>query len=170
MVQDSTGFIHLSAAITALLAGAFIFFRRKGTRLHRFVGYVYAAAMIIVVVTALLIYRLTHTFNILHLFAVVATPPLLLGLAAAIARKPGWLEWHYRWMSWSYVGLFAAFAAETATRVIVPYCREHFGITSRGFFWALVMAMSVVVTAVGGRLIRRNRGLPKTIAPAQAKL
>ena len=168
MVQDFTGLVHLTAAMAALLAGAFIFFRRKGTRLHRFVGYVYAAAMITVVVTALLIYRLTQSFNILHFFAVVASPPLLLGLAAALRRKPGWLESHYRWMSWSYVGLFAAFAAETATRVIVPFGREHFGITSRGFFWALVFGMSALVAAAGARLIRQNRGLPKSIGTPPA--
>jgi uncharacterized membrane protein len=165
MVQDSTGIIHLTAAIVALLAGAAIFFRRKGTKLHRCLGYLYAIAMITVVTTALLIYRLTHSFNVLHFFAVVATPPLLIGLAAAIRRKPGWRERHYRWMSWSYVGLFAAFAAETATRVIVPYCRHHFGITSPGFFWALVFGMSGVVSIIGAELIRRNQGLAAAMAP-----
>lgn len=165
MAQDTTGFIHLFAAVVALLAGAAIFFRRKGTLLHRCIGYIYAAAMLTVVTTALMIYRLTHAFNILHFFAVAATPPLLAGLAAAIFRRPGWLARHFRWMTWSYVGLFAAFAAETATRVIVPYFREHFGIASRGFFWTLVFVMTGLVTFIGSRLIRRNQGLIGSAAP-----
>ncbi len=168
MAQDTTGFIHLFAAVVALLAGAFIFFRRKGTTLHRCIGYTYVVAMITVVTTALMIYRLTHAFNILHFFAVAATPPLLAGLMAAIFRRPGWLAQHYRWMSWSYVGLFAAFAAETATRVIVPYCREHFGIASRGFFWMLVFVMTALVTFIGSRLIRRNQDLAGSVAPKQS--
>lgn len=169
MARDFTGYLHLSAAVVALLAGATIFFRRKGTVIHRGLGYVYSAAMVTVLVTALLIYRLTHSFNILHFFAVVATPPLVIGLTVAILRRPGWLEWHYRWMSWSYVGLFAAFLAETATRVILPYAREHFGITSRSFFWTLVFGMTALVTLVGARLIRRNQGLPGAIAPKHSK-
>ena len=168
MAQDTTGYIHLLAAVAALLAGATIFFRRKGTMVHRCLGYVYAVAMVTVVTTALMIYRLTHAFNILHFFAVAATPPLLAGLAAAVFRRPGWLARHYRWMSWSYVGLFAAFAAETATRVIVPYCREHFGITSRGFFWVLVFVMTALVTFIGSRLIRRNEGLADSMAAKQS--
>jgi uncharacterized membrane protein len=168
MVQDSTGFVHFFAAVVALLAGAAIFFRRKGTRSHRIIGYLYATAMLTVLATALLIYRLTHSFNILHFFAVAATPPLLLGLTAAIAHRPGWLERHYRWMSWSYVGLFAAFAAETATRVIVPYCRDHFGITSRAFFWELVLVMTGIVTVIGYCLIRRNQRLTGTMAPRRS--
>jgi uncharacterized membrane protein len=163
MARDFAGYLHLSAAVVALLAGAVIFFRRKGTIIHRALGYGYSAAMVTVLVTALFIYRLTHSFNILHFFAVISTPPLVIGLAVAILRRPGWLEWHYRWMSWSYVGLFAAFAAETATRVILPYAREQFGITSRSFFWTLVVGMSALVTLIGARLIRRNRGLARAL-------
>ena len=169
MARDFTGYLHLSAAVVALLAGATIIFRRKGTKIHRGLGYVYVVAMVTVIVTAMLIYRLTHSFNILHFFAVVSTPPLVIGLTVAILRRPGWLDWHYRWMSWSYVGLFAAFAAETATRVILPYAREHFGITSRGFFWTLVVGMSALVTFIGARLIHRNQGLARSMAAKRSK-
>jgi uncharacterized membrane protein len=166
MIQSTTGLIHTVAACVALLAGAIIFFRTKGTALHRVIGYGYAAAMLTVLTTAFLIHRLTGAFNALHVFAVLATPPLLIGISVAALRRPrnGWVRAHYYWMSWSYTGLVAAFSAEMATRLVVPYCVRHFGIRSPWIFWFLIFAMTGMVTAVGAILIRRNESLTKSIA------
>lgn len=168
MIQSTTGLIHTLAAFVALLAGAIIFFGPKGTTLHRVIGYIYVVAMLTVLASAFLLYRLTGSFNFLHVFAIIATPPLLIGLASAAFRRPPkvWLERHYHWMSWSYIGLVAALAAETSTRLIIPYLREQFGVRSRALFWLLVFGMTGVVSAVGAVLVRRNQRLTKTTTPS----
>src|SRR5688500_7496183 len=123
MIHSATGLVHTIAAVIALITGVVIFLRPKRGRFHRSIGYIYSVSMIILIVTAFSIYRLTRSFNILHIAAVISSVTLGLGLFAARTRKPSgfWLERHYHWMAWSYIGLFAAFLAETATRVVVPY-------------------------------------------------
>ncbi len=47
------------AAVIALLSGLVIFLRKKAGALHRFLGYVYSLSMLVLLVTALSIYRLS---------------------------------------------------------------------------------------------------------------
>src|SRR5215207_4557449 len=47
------GWIHIASALVALGAGAAVLRRRKGTRWHRRMGWVYAAGMILLNATAL---------------------------------------------------------------------------------------------------------------------
>ena len=57
-VFSTTGWIHLIASIVALITGTMILLMKKGTRVHIRIGYGYAAAMVVVVGTAFMIYRL----------------------------------------------------------------------------------------------------------------
>ncbi len=161
MIQSTTGLIHTIAACCALLAGLVIFSRPKATTAHRILGYTYATSMIVVIATALTLYHLTRSFNFLHFFALVATPPLLLGLSFAIIRRPPhtWVGRHYYWMSWSYIGLVAAFAAEMTTRVIIPFAYHRYGIRSMGLFWGLVGGASFLIAAAGAFLVKKNEKL-----------
>jgi len=67
------------------------------------------------------------------------------------------MEAHATWMSWSYVGLLAAFAAESLTRFVMPQIagtlEEH---ELWGAFWGLVGLASFAVAAVGGQVIKRR--------------
>lgn len=141
MFHGITGLVHTIAAFASLLIGAWIFLRPKAGKLHRSFGYAYTAAMSIMIVTAFFIYQLTGTVNFLHILAVVSTLTLARALYCAIRKRPAgrWLEVHYEWMSWSYIGLFAAFIAETATRVALPYLFQHFGQRAIGWFWGIVI-------------------------------
>lgn len=56
--MDLLGLTHTATATAALLLGPAVFFRRKGDRTHRRVGYAYVASMVILNVTALAIYDL----------------------------------------------------------------------------------------------------------------
>ena len=75
------------------------------------------------------------------------------GVIPAVRRRPAdtWVEYRYWWMTYSYLGLLAATAAEVATRV--P------GIN----FWWTVVAASAVVFPLGARVIRRRAR--ETLAP-----
>ncbi len=159
MIHSAIGLVHTLAAVLSLLVGLSIFLRPKAGRLHRTLGYVYSAAMLTMIVTAFSMYQLTGSVNLLHIFALISSIQLSRGLYHAIARKPkgGWLVIHYDWMSGSYIGLCAAFVAETSTRVVMPYLREHHGVESFGWFWVIVGVATFVVVAVGQSLMRRNR-------------
>ncbi len=168
MIQSLTGLIHTITAGAALLSGMIIFARPKGTHFHKAMGYTYSISMIVLILTAFSIYHLTKTFNFLHIAAIISCPPLALGLAAAITRRPKgeWLVRHYYWISWSYIGLCSAFVAEAMTRIVMPYVYGRFGLHSMALFWMLVAVASSAVTLPGWYFVERNR---KLIAEFQNK-
>ena len=159
MIQSTTGLIHAIAASMALLAGLVVFARPRSTSFHRMMAYVYGGAMAVVVVTAFCIYHLTKSFNFLHVATILSCFPLIVGISAALARRPKgrWLRIYYYSMTWSYVLLCAAFFAEIATRIMMPYLSAHFGIRSALVYAAIVGFTSFIVVALGWQLVERNR-------------
>ena len=104
----------------------------------------------------------------LHGFAILSSIQLGKGLYHAISRKPtgAWLAFHYRWMTWSYTGLCAALIAESSTRIVMPYLRDHHAVRSFGWFWGILAAATFVVVATGQYLEKRNRGILKGYSEA----
>lgn len=139
------GWLHTLCALVALGSGAAVLLRRKGTRTHRRIGWVYAASMLLLNGTALMIYRLFGGFGPFHVAAIASLVTVLMGMVPAVRRRPAnWVEHHYFWMTWSYVGLWAAAISEVATR-------------TPGFhFWWGVMIGTFAVVGIGAILIRRN--------------
>jgi len=160
----SLGLTHTIAATTALIAGAAVLITRKGTRRHRQLGWAYVASMLLLNATALMIYRLFGRFGPFHVGAVFSFVTVVAGTVAALgarrARARGdavgrarALERHYQWMTWSYVGLAAAAVSEIATRM--PALRPRPG---QGMAFGITVAVAtLLVVAVGARLIRRRR-------------
>jgi uncharacterized membrane protein len=143
--MTATGTIHTAFGVAALACGLGVLLRPKGTRGHRVLGWAYAASMVGLLATAFLIYRLFGGFGPFHWAAVAGVATLAGGLAAVRRRPRGaWRERHAYLMSYSYLGLVAATAAEIATRV--P------GVE----FAAGAAVASVAVTAVGAVVIRRT--------------
>jgi uncharacterized membrane protein len=149
------GQVHVASAIVALAAGGWIVLRPKGTATHRRVGWLYAVSMLTTNVTALMIYRLTGTFGPFHVAALVSLATVIAGIIPAWRRRPvgKWLDQHYFWMAYSYLGLVAAAFAETATRVRAV---QAFAGGPTPTFWAAVIIVAVGVFVVGGRIIRRR--------------
>jgi uncharacterized membrane protein len=155
MNSHPIGLLHISAATLALLFGASQLLRSKGTQMHKALGYCYAVSMFVTVVTAFCIYRLYGHFGPFHVAAIVSFVTLLVGLVPAMLRRPrgSWLVWHYKYMSWSYVGLLGATVAEAAVRI--PKA------PSLTFF----VVGCAVVFSLGGWLIRRLK--ERTVAKVQ---
>lgn len=147
------GLVHTGSALVALACGAVVLLQRKGTRVHRRLGWTYVASMVTLNVTALLIYRLFGGFGPFHVAALVSLATLAAGVVTVARRRPAhnWVEHHYWWMAYSYLGLVAAGVAETTTRSGVV-----------GFWWA-VLAATVFVFGVGSTMIRRRA--VATLAP-----
>jgi uncharacterized membrane protein len=158
------GVIHLTSAIASLALGAAVLlFTTKGSRRHRQAGWTYVVSMLVLNATALMIYRLFGGFGPFHVAALASLVTLVLGVVAAVQarrarerREPAvrarWVERHYYWMAYSYVGLAAAAVAEIVTRV--PAARPRPG--QGAMFAAAVIVASVVVFLVGAYLVRRN--------------
>lgn len=111
--------IHLIASLFALFFGSAVLLIKKGTKTHVRMGYAYTVSMLVLLVTAFMIYRLFNGWGLFHWLAVVSTLSLLAGIIPAFLRKPvdRWQSLHYNFMFWSVFGLYAAFAAEVFTRI-----------------------------------------------------
>lgn len=117
-VHDWIGALHLVTSIIALIAGSMILLKKKGTAIHRKIGYVYTIAMVGVVGTAFMIYRLFGGWGIFRWAAVVSGATLAGGMIPVLLRKPeSWLSLHFSFIYWSVMRLYAAFVAETLVRV-----------------------------------------------------
>ena len=151
MIASSMGAAHLAAAMAALVLGAVVIGLAKGTPFHRMIGAGYVAAMIIVNLSALAIYRLTGHFEAFHALALLSLAVLARGVLAALIRRPGWLSIHFRYMAWSYVGLLAATGSEIVIRL-----GTRLGLL--GGPWQIMaagVAVGVVATILGYVLVPR---------------
>lgn len=165
------GRVHLVFSLIAVGAGAWVLLIRKGTRWHRSLGHLYAMSMAGVVVTAFSIYGMTGTFGPFHFAALVAGVTLIGGLVSVLGRMPRkqWIEAHAIWMSWSYIGLMAAFGAESLTRYVLPRIapmleRNHLV----GAFWTLVAVGSFAMFGIGSRLVKTR--LPAAVEQTPAAM
>ena len=118
IVSGTTGLIHLIVSIIALITGLFVLTTTKGTKQHKQIGYIYAVSMILLNLTAFMIYRLYGKFGIFHWFAVISCLTLIAGLYPVLTKKSkNYLLTHFNFMYWSVVGLYCAFMAEVFSRL-----------------------------------------------------
>jgi hypothetical protein len=139
LIGDNFGLIHLLSGITAIIFGGGVLLLKKGTRLHKKVGYAYVASMIVLIVSSFAIYRLFGKFGIFHYLSLVATFSLVAGMLPMFktVKTPKDYETHFTRMYWSVVGLYAAFAAESFVRV-----------PKLGSFWQVVGWSFVIIFIV----------------------
>lgn len=97
---------HFFAATAALLLGAAVLFLRKGTLLHKTLGRIWAATMMIVAAISLDMTGLNPGhFSVIHLLSVLT----LVNIPFAIwMRRRGNIRAHAIAMSSNYVGLLSA--------------------------------------------------------------
>ncbi|WP_029034737.1 DUF2306 domain-containing protein [Salinimicrobium terrae] len=154
MPHDSIGWIHTIAAVIALITGSLVLLKTKGTFLHKMTGRVYAVSMLMVCGTAFMIYRVHNTFGILHIFALISTITLFLGmlpLYLGLHKKP--VVAHLSWMYWSVIGLYCAFAAEIFTRLpTILNIKNTYGI-----FYALIGLSAGIVGFIGSHFFKRKK-------------
>ncbi len=141
------GWIHTIFGLIALSAGTAVILLKKGTRLHRTLGHVYFNGMLALNITALFIYNLFGGFGPFHWLALISLITLVAGMIPVLFRWPTkrWVQVHAGFISGSYVGLVAAFAAEITSRL--PGTEDNFGM--------VVGVTSAVINAVGFALILR---------------
>lgn len=146
LTYSSEGFIHLISSIAALALGTIVLATPKGTRLHKRLGYGYVASMVVLNITAFMIYRLFGRFGPFHVAAIASSATLLAGIIPAIflRHKKSWIYLHLSCMYFSVIGLYAAFASEVMTRL--PGFR----------FWWSVAGATLIVIVLGASAYRKQ--------------
>ncbi|WP_461127773.1 DUF2306 domain-containing protein [Spirosoma aerophilum] len=139
LVGDNIGLTHLISGIFALVFGLAVLVMKKGTQLHRKVGYAYAISMLILIVSSFGVYRLFGRFGFFHVLSLVSTFSLVAGMLPMFQkqRTPSHYETHFKRMYFSVVGLYAAFAAESFVRI------PKFGSFWQAVAWGCVLIFVV---------------------------
>ena len=149
-----TGGIHSFSAVIALITGAAVIANEKGTLRHKTIGRVYVVAMLILNMTAVSLQNLFGGFGWFHLFILMSLPNLLIGMYFPLfgRGKHNWQKHHLEFMSWSYVGLLAAFVAEVVVRV--PLAAN---VELQWQFVAAVFAISGAISLIGYKVIEEHK-------------
>src|SRR5664279_2622517 len=151
----SAGTLHSVLAMFCILVGLIQLLRPKRGPAHRARGYAFVYAMLVVDGTALLLYRFTGQFNVLHVGAIANLTCIVMAVVPMLRnpRPKNWKYHHYYWIAWSYVGLMSAAATQIVVRLGLS--------TTPGQAWAMTFAATMTVSAIGYILIARNRPSPE---------
>lgn len=117
--SSTLGGLHSASALAAIIFGSIVMLTTKGTANHKRFGFGYAISMIFLNLSAIPLDTLTGGFSWLHLFILMSLPTVLIGMYFPLfgRKHKQWLALHMEFMSYSYVGLLAAFMAEVVLRV-----------------------------------------------------
>jgi uncharacterized membrane protein len=139
MIHNTLGAAHVTAAIAALALGLVGLSAAKGDVIHRLFGAGYVISMLVVNATALGIYRLNGQFGPFHALALLSLGGVALGTLAVLRRRGNGLVRHYQAMAYSYLGLWAAAAAEAVIRIKI------FGALTSGPRGAMAIGVGIAV-------------------------
>ncbi len=149
--------IHATAAIAAMVLGALVLFRKKGTPLHKAMGRVWAVLMLVVATSAVFIneIRLIGPFSPIHAFVLLT----YVGIAAGIWHiRRGNVLAHQATMKSVYLGALLLTGAFT----LLPGRRMHdvlFGAESGWLPSLIAVPLALALTAwLWFRLMPRRRG------------
>lgn len=149
---------HTALGVTALVTGAFVLVRRKGDRLHRVVGRVYAGALIVLCVLAFGLRDSTpfwQGYGPFHIAALVSLGTVSAGVAVAWRRRENWLGAHYMWMAWSYIGLVMATGGHVVNPLVLAL--RDVGVPAGASVAVALTLAWVLPPLVGRRWIARRR-------------
>ena len=151
MISSPLGAAHFTAAVAALALGLVVLVARKGTDLHRLFGLGFVLAMIVLNATAFGIYRLTGQLNAFHVLALASSATTGFGVLVVLRRRANWMAAHLRMMSYGYLGLLAAAAAEAVMRsgLLRSVVKSPSGIIAAG------LVIAALFTLVGVLVVPR---------------
>lgn len=145
IIHSNTGLFHTIMAVLSLILGTLVLLRPKGTKVHKLIGYSYVACMILLNVSSFFIVNFGG-FSMFHFFAIFSLLTVLAGIIPAMLRIEKWFVYHFYFMSWSVVGLYAALWSEIGTRFVG---------NMKEFWWAVVIA-TLITVYFGNRIINKE--------------
>jgi uncharacterized membrane protein len=119
IINNEIGLIHFLASVSALVFGSAVLLMTKGSKTHIRMGYCYVVSMVVLLVTAFMLFNLFGKWGIFHYFAVIGSVTLALGMIPIFLRNHirNWAYLHFSFMYWSVIGLYGAFVSEMMTRI-----------------------------------------------------
>jgi len=145
VIHSSLGLFHTLSALFAVLFGTLVVLRKKGTLWHKRIGYAYVLTMLMLNISSFFIVNF-NGFSLFHFFAIVSLLSILGGMIPTLLRTKNWFHFHFRFMSWSVVGLYCAFWAEIGVRFVQNMQQ----------FWWVVALSGIITSIIGGIVIRRT--------------
>lgn len=144
-ITSNTGLIHFCASIFSLILGSYVLVLDKGTVKHKIIGRLYSLTMLIVLVSAFMIYGLFGTWGIFHWAAVISSFTLVSGLIPILIKKPKsiYLRFHFIFMYWSVIGVYGAFVSETLVRI--PKVIIESGVPNNVFYYLTGIGTTLVM-------------------------
>lgn len=97
--------MHLLSVVPAVPLGAYVLIRRKGDRLHRLLGRIWALMMLVTALSTFGLRGLTGGFSWIHLLSLLVLVSIPRRVVAAIL---GNIAGHQRGMTMVYAGLVIA--------------------------------------------------------------
>ena len=158
--------LHAFSAILATVIGAFVLWRRKGTTLHRMLGRVWVALMLVTATSALFIHdiRLIGPFSPIHLFSLFTYLSLFQGLKAILVHRD--IHRHRAEMQGLYAGalmLAGAFTLLPGRRMLQVLFGPDAGWTQSLMAIVPILALSALIwlnmrcRALGGAIALRRQ-------------
>lgn len=145
LITSNIGLAHTLASVIALMLGTTSLSLTKGTSLHKKVGYAYAASMLVLLVTAFMLYNLFGSWGMFHWAAVISSLTLVAGMLPILMRVKNYVSLHLGFMYWSVIGLYGAFTAEVFVRL--PKVILESGIPNSTFYTMTGIAVGITMTA-----------------------
>lgn len=118
-IHSTAGAIHFFFSLMGLVTGAYILLAPKGSKVHVYLGYIFAVSLILVNVSALFIYDFNSGRpSVFHYLIPVSLVFLIYGMYPMItkSRKKNRLNQHIIGMNGAALGLWAAGATEYFVR------------------------------------------------------
>lgn len=112
--------LHVVAAVVALVVGAVVLLRRKGTHTHRLWGWAYTAALAVMALASFAVFELRDGPSIFHVVSVLTLVVLAVGVVVARRRRPSWRRRHAVFLPVSYLMLVVTGTAQFFDRLPLP--------------------------------------------------
>lgn len=146
-ITSHTGLLHFIASLFTLIFGTLILVLPKGTVKHKVIGRLYVITMLILLITAFMIYRLFGKWGVFHWTAVISSLTLVAGFLPVLFKRPvnNYISLHFSFMFWSVIGVFGAFVSEILVRipkiVVVSGIPQSVFYNMTGIGTAIIMAL-----------------------------
>ncbi|WOC40036.1 DUF2306 domain-containing protein [Polaribacter sp. HL-MS24] len=145
IIHSNMGLFHTLFAILAMVFGALVVQKKKGTTTHKRMGSIYVVCMLLLNITSFWIVNFGG-FSLFHGLAIISLLTVLLAIIPTLLRVKKWMYFHFYYMNWSVVGLYCAFWAEIGTRFAKNSLQ----------FWAAVCVAMLLTSIFGAILINKK--------------
>ncbi|MTI38594.1 DUF2306 domain-containing protein [Fulvivirga lutimaris] len=162
-IHSAVGGIHFFSAILGMTTGLFIFITKKGTQVHKRVGYVFIISLLTVNISSMFIYDFNNgSISVFHFLIPVSLLFLLYGTLPMFIKSlsKNKINKHIIGMNGAAIGLWAAGATEY-------FVRELSAGLNRGeliLYSFLISVPFAILITVSITYHLRNLKKPKTVS------